>query len=82
MRFMVFSAFKFAYGKRSALGDPKFITNQTTLEMLANLPTMEFAKSFSEKIDDTTHPLEYYEPEFEIIEDSGTSHMRFSPQIG
>ena len=44
--------------------------------MLANLPTMEFAKLFADKIDEETHPLEFYEPEFEIVEDSGTSHMR------
>ena len=34
-----------------------------------------YAESIRARItDDTTHEVEYYEPEFEFVQDSGTAH--------
>ena len=35
----------------------------------------DFAKTFFDKIQERTMPLDYYEPEFSIVSDAGTTHL-------
>jgi gamma-glutamyltranspeptidase/glutathione hydrolase/leukotriene-C4 hydrolase len=67
-------AFKFAYAKRSRLGDEKFVDVR---ELVANMTSHEFAESIRAQIDDTkTHEVSYYGPDFgSVPEDSGTAHI-------
>jgi len=75
-------AFKFAYAKRSKLGDAKFVDVK---ELLANLTSHDFAESIRAQIDDdTTHDVAYYGPDFKAPpDDSGTAHINvMSPNGG
>jgi len=76
-------AFKFAYAKRSQLGDEHFVEVK---ELIANLTSAEYAESIRAQIDDkTTHDLTFYGPTFDIQEprDHGTADMNvFSPDGG
>ena len=66
-------AFKFAFGKRSALGDEDFIDVQG---LVNNMTCSNFVESIRLKIDDDkTHDIFYYEPAFEGFDDDGTSHI-------
>jgi gamma-glutamyltranspeptidase/glutathione hydrolase/leukotriene-C4 hydrolase len=67
-------AFKFAYAKRSRLGDEKFIDIK---DLIANLTSHEYAESTRAQIkDDQTQPVSYYGPDFgSLPEDSGTAHI-------
>ncbi|CAF4058458.1 unnamed protein product [Rotaria sordida] len=70
--------FKFAYGKRSAMGDEYDSQTEKNkdIEQLLNLIlSPEYAEEIRERIkEDKTQPLEYYEPMFEPQTDHGTSH--------
>jgi len=66
-------AFKFAYAKRSQLGDEEFVN---ITELLFNLTSPAYGDSIRAQIDDTrTHDVEYYGPTFDIIENTGTAHI-------
>lgn len=76
----IIEAFKFAYAKRSALGDEDFVDME---ELVANLTSQDYADSLRAQItDDSTHDTEYYGPSFTIVEDSGTSHISVVDQFG
>lgn len=77
-------AFKFAYGKRTLLGDPFYQEEgtQNIDEVIQNLISYDYAASFADKITDQTHDLDYYEPEFQLVEDDGTSHMNVVDEHG
>ncbi|XP_063962702.1 glutathione hydrolase 1 proenzyme-like [Lytechinus pictus] len=76
----IIEAFKFAYGKRSALGDSSFV-NLT--ELVRNMTDQPYADDFRTRIDDDrTHNYTYYEPEFQLVEDSGTTHISIVDQYG
>ncbi|XP_078694068.1 glutathione hydrolase 1 proenzyme-like [Branchiostoma floridae x Branchiostoma belcheri] len=69
----VIEAFKFAYAKRSELGDPNFVDIR---ELTRNMTSDDYAESLRRRITDvTTHGYRYYDPSFVLPEAGGTSHV-------
>ena len=68
-------ALKFGFGQRTELADPAFLS-QPDLDRISQIPTMEEALRIRPNItDDKTHPLDYYHPKFDIVNDHGTMHL-------
>ncbi|XP_035691050.1 glutathione hydrolase 1 proenzyme-like isoform X2 [Branchiostoma floridae] len=69
----IVEAFKFAYAKRTELGDPNFIEID---ELVRNMTSGDFADSLRLRIDDAmTHNYTYYGPSFALTPDGGTAHL-------
>ncbi|CAH1233861.1 GGT1 [Branchiostoma lanceolatum] len=66
-------AFKFAFAKRTELGDRNFVNVQ---EMVKKMTSKSFADSLRLQISDTeTHDWRYYDPVYYVPEDGGTTHV-------
>jgi gamma-glutamyltranspeptidase/glutathione hydrolase/leukotriene-C4 hydrolase len=53
------------------------------MTIIDNIPTKEYADLIAPNVtDDRTHPPEYYNPEYSILTDSGTSHSSVVDEDG
>ncbi|XP_070573060.1 glutathione hydrolase 1 proenzyme-like [Ptychodera flava] len=69
----IVEAFKFAFAKRSLLGDMDY---EDVADIITNMTSPEYAASLRDKINDNqTHDYLYYGPDFYLKDDTGTSHL-------
>lgn len=73
-------AFKFAYAKRTSLGDPKFIDIE---KLLQNLTSRDYADYIRTQIwDNQTHPYEFYGATYYDQNKTSTAHLSVVDQFG
>ncbi|PVV03626.1 hypothetical protein BB560_001893 [Smittium megazygosporum] len=69
----IVEAFKFGFSQRTHLGDPDFVQIKKFIELQQS---KEYAEVVRKNItDDRTHSWKYYNPEFDIKDDHGTTHL-------
>lgn len=71
---------KFGFASRTKICDPAFSSNKSIID---NIPTKEYANLIAPNVtDDRTHPPEYYNPEYSVHTDHGTSHSSIVDKDG
>ncbi|KAF8893384.1 gamma-glutamyltranspeptidase [Infundibulicybe gibba] len=76
----IVEALKFGFAARTKICDPDFNNNT---ERMHQISTKSFANAvFANITDDRTHPPEYYNPEYDVKIDHGTSHTSVVDQNG
>ncbi|MCI4381370.1 hypothetical protein PGIGA_G00250740 [Pangasianodon gigas] len=76
----IIEAFRFAFAKRSRLGDPRYLN---ITDLIHNMTSDYFADNIRSKIsDDSTQPENYYEPEYFNPENHGTAHLSIIAEDG
>ncbi|OAX42511.1 gamma-glutamyltranspeptidase [Rhizopogon vinicolor AM-OR11-026] len=74
-------ALKFGFAARTRIGDLPYLHNGTA--RVAEIPTKSYADAVAANLtDDRTHPPEYYNPEFDVKIDHGTSHTTVVDEDG
>ncbi|BFZ17068.1 hypothetical protein BsWGS_20107 [Bradybaena similaris] len=69
----IVEAMKFAYGKRSELGDDDFVD---VTEDVAKMQSLAYGETIRQKINDTfTQDTSYYNPTYHMNNDHGTAHI-------
>ncbi|XP_033127913.1 glutathione hydrolase 1 proenzyme-like [Anneissia japonica] len=75
----ILEAFKFAYAKRSCLGDQDYVDVK---ELVKKMTSKKYAKEFQQKISEYTHNISHYGHFFGNAEDYGTSHLSVVDEDG
>eukprot|EP01135_Chromosphaera_perkinsii_P003480 Nk52_evm6s245 gene=Nk52_evmTU6s245 len=69
----IIEAFKFAYAKRTSLGDPKFTDIEKLVKQMLD---KKYGEQQRKKIEDgKTFPTDYYGPHYDVEPTPGTSHL-------
>lgn len=71
----IVEAFKYAYARRTHLGDPLYVGD--AYELVKKLTNAKYAKTLREEVDDwkTSNNVTFYGANYSVAEDHGTAHI-------
>ncbi|KAH9815021.1 gamma-glutamyltranspeptidase [Melampsora americana] len=72
---------KFAFARRTELGDPDFL-NSTQQDRILSFIPKTFADQTRAKIDNKTYDYKHYDPRYDTVENHGTTHISVLDQWG